>query len=72
MSHDGLFKKFNVSRVDGRDRPGGDKENAFYFVLDIANDPFARDALATYAYNCQYSNKELSENLYVLLERYDD
>ena len=66
--NEGLYQKFRVSRVDGRDRPGGDKDNARYFVLDIANDEYAREALATYAYSCRASEPELSADLYRLLE----
>ena len=46
---DRLYPKFQVKRTDGRDEPGGDKEGARYFVLDYANDPKARIALAAYA-----------------------
>ena len=34
---------------DGRDQPGGDREDAIYFVLDLAHDPYALDALQAYA-----------------------
>lgn len=44
----GLYGKFSVERNDGRDRPGGDKSDAKYFVLDYVNDPYARHALRTY------------------------
>lgn len=49
----GLYGKFNVSRVDGRDAPGGDKAGAYYYVLDLTHDPFARVALAAYAHACE-------------------
>lgn len=45
----GLEHRFNVSRVDGRDRPGGDREGARYFVLDPEHDECARAALSYYA-----------------------
>lgn len=45
----GYYSKFNVSRKDGRDAPGGDREDAQYFTLDITHDPFARVALKAYA-----------------------
>lgn len=45
----GIYGKFIVNRVDGRDSPGGDKTNAKYFVLDYANDQYAKKALAHYA-----------------------
>lgn len=44
----GLYGKFHVERVDGKDRPGGPKEGARYFVLDYVNDPVARIALRAY------------------------
>lgn len=49
----GLYKKFNVSRVDGRDAPGGDREGAEYFTLDLTHDAFARHALMAYADACE-------------------
>lgn len=47
----GLYPKFFVKRVDGRDAPGGDRHDAqqAYFVLDPIFDPHARPALALYA-----------------------
>jgi len=54
----GLFAKYYVARIDGRDAPGGDKENARYFVLDYVNDPGAVKALNAYidwAYNNGYT-----------------
>lgn len=45
----GLVQKFNVTRVDGRDAPGGDREGAEYFVLDYVHDPIARAALHSVA-----------------------
>lgn len=43
-----LFDKYVVYRNDGKDGPGGTKEDARYFVLDYVHDPFARKALAAY------------------------
>lgn len=65
----GLFNKYVVSRQDGRDRPGEDKDNAEYFVLDVINDHFAWAALGTYAENCKYHYPELSRDLYAWLAR---
>ena len=45
----GLYKKFNVSRTDGRDQPGGDRAGAEYIVLDLTYCPFARAAALVYA-----------------------
>lgn len=44
----GFYAKFHVARVDGRDAPGGDRENAVYFTLDLVHDPFAAPALRAY------------------------
>lgn len=47
----GLYPKFMVARMDGRDRPGADRDGAKqgYFVLDPIFDPAARPAMAIYA-----------------------
>lgn len=45
---DPLFEKYTVYRNDGKDEPGGEKQDARYFVLDYVHDPFARKALAAY------------------------
>lgn len=45
----GLFRKFNVSRVDGSDRPGGKHHGCDYFVLDVTHDKHAKAALRAYA-----------------------
>lgn len=45
----GLYNKYNVSRVDGRDKEGGDRFGAQYFVLDVVFDPAARIAATIYA-----------------------
>lgn len=71
MTRVGLYGKYQVSRWDGRDRPGHDKDNAEYFVLDLANDPYARTAMAVYAEECRYDEPELSRDLYEWLERLD-
>lgn len=45
----GLYRKFDVRRVDGRDAPGGDREGAEYIVLDLTYDEHARTAALAYA-----------------------
>jgi len=50
MAKDGpVYEKYLVSRVDGRDTPGRDKENARYYVMDWVNDPYAWLAMLYYA-----------------------
>lgn len=59
----GLYRKFDVSRLDGRDQPGGDRAGADYFVLDLVHDQFSAVALLAYAEACQYEYPELSRQL---------
>lgn len=63
----GLYRKFNVTRVDGRDKPGGDRSGASYFVLDLTHDPFARTALTAYADACESEYPALASDLRFLL-----
>lgn len=58
-----MMHKYNVSRVDGRDAPGGDKEDARYFVLDYVHDRYAWLALHHYAVSVSMHNQELSERI---------
>jgi hypothetical protein len=60
----GLYKKFNVERVDGSSGPGGKHENCEYFVLDIKHDKFAIPAMAAYADACEYEYPELAEDIW--------
>lgn len=48
----GLFRKFEVERIDGSSEPGGKHEACDYFVLDLDHDPHAKAALAAYADSC--------------------
>lgn len=63
----GLYQKFWVRRVDGRDLPGGDRQGAAYFVLDVVNDPFARQALMACWSACRWDLPELAAGLDALL-----
>jgi hypothetical protein len=61
---DGLYKKFEVSRLDGQDRRMGDKHfDCHHFVLDITHDKFAAAALRAYAQECQSEFPELACDL---------
>lgn len=60
----GFYYKYNVSRIDGRDQPGGDREGATYFTLDLTFDPYALKALKTYADTCKDELPELTKDLY--------
>lgn len=59
----GLYRKFNVTRVDGRDMPGGDREGARYFVLDLTNDKHAFAALLAYIESAKDDLPELANDL---------
>jgi len=63
QSKRGLYGKYLVRRVDGRDEAGGDRENADYFILDLTYDDHARAALAAYAKSCEEQYPALSADL---------
>lgn len=44
----GLYKKFHVTRTDGRDEPGNKHHNCEYFVLDMDHDDHAMAAIRAY------------------------
>ena len=59
----GLYKKFSVSRNDGKSEPGEKHENCQYFVLDITHDHFAIPALKAYAKACAMEYPLLARDL---------
>lgn len=59
----GMFRKFDVRRVDGSDQPGGKHHGCTYFVLDVDHDPCARPALAAYAAACEATHPALAADL---------
>ena len=59
----GLFRKFDVRRVDGSDQPGGKHHGCRYYVLDVDHDPYAAAALGAYADACKESHPELARDL---------
>ncbi|RQO38646.1 hypothetical protein DBR37_01765 [Herminiimonas sp. KBW02] len=59
----GLFRKFDVSRVDGSDAPGGKHYGCEYFVLDVDHDPHAPAALRAYGEACRDTHPQLSAEL---------
>jgi len=63
----GLYGKFNVSRTDGTDQPGGKHYGSRYFVLDVTGDPFAATALLAYARACAEEYPDLARDLHELL-----
>ena len=59
----GLYKKYYVSRVDGRDKRGEKHYDCDYFVLDLFHDPHAVAALFAYIGSCQNEYPKLAEDL---------
>lgn len=60
----GLIRKFDVSRVDGRDEPGEKHHGCRYFVLDLDHDEYAGPALRAYAHACRHAYPALALDLY--------
>ena len=61
--HRGVYQKFIVQRVDGRDAPGSKHEACALFVLDLDHDPFAIPALTAYANACETQFPEMAADL---------
>lgn len=59
----GLYRKFEVRRVDGSDAPGGKHHGCEYFMLDITHDRHAPAALRAYAASCAGTHPHLSADL---------
>ena len=59
----GLFGKFIVNRVDGRDAPGEKHAGCEYFVLDLSHDSHALPAIAAYAQSCEQEYPALAADL---------
>lgn len=72
MEQRGLYRKFTVRRNDGRDKAGGDKDNAKYFVLDYWHDPYARVALSVYADACESTYPHLAHDIRLTLANTED
>lgn len=59
----GIFRKFEVRRVDGSDAPRGKHYGCRYFVIDMDHDAHAPAALGSYGRSCADSHPELSADL---------
>ncbi len=59
----GIFRKFNVSRVDGSDAACGKHHGCRYFVLDLDHDEFAVATMRKYAAECKATHPELAADL---------
>jgi hypothetical protein len=59
----GLFRKFDVKRLDGSDAPGGKHNNCFNFVLDVDHDKHAPAAMRAYAASCRADHPLLAQDI---------
>ncbi len=59
----GLYGKYRVERTNGSSGPGGKHERCEYFVLDLAHDKYAFDALQAYALACREEFPQLASDL---------
>lgn len=59
----GIFRKFEVRRVDGSDAPGGKHHGCRYFVLDLDHDQHAANAMAAYGLSCATTHPQLSAEI---------
>src|SRR5574338_1006918 len=59
----GIYRKFDVRRVDCSDHPGGKHHGCAYFVLDLHHDEHAADALAAYVGSCREKRPMLAAEL---------
>ena len=64
----GMYHKFTVYRNDGRDKLGGDRHGAQYFVLDVTHDKFAKPALATYVAACRNDYPALADDITTIID----
>lgn len=60
----GVFKKFEVLRMDGSHLPGRKHEGCNYFVLDLTCDPHAKAAMLAYAEACKETHPVLSAEIF--------
>jgi len=67
--HEGLYHKYQVTRADGSDAPGGRHHGCRYLVLDLTHDPSARFAARMFAEDIADSRARLSAALLALLAR---
>ena len=60
---EGLYRKFHVTRTDGRSQKGRKHHGCEYFVLDLDHDPHALPALKAYEESCRADYPALAYDL---------
>ena len=66
----GLYRKFTVTRTDGKSAKGKKHEHCKYFVLDLTHDEFAHAALHRYAQACWDKFPALAQDIDAILDGY--
>lgn len=69
--YNGLYEKYEIKRIDGRDEPGQKHDGCALFVLDLTHDPAARKALRQYARSCETQKPGLAREIRGLLGRHE-
>ena len=64
----GIYKKYIVTRADGKSDPGEKHHECSYFVIDLVHDKFAAPALFAYATACREEFPLLSKDLMAICE----
>lgn len=59
----GLYRKFEVRRVDGNSEPGRKHHGCEYFVLDVTHDKHAEAAILAYVESCKSEYPLLAADL---------
>jgi hypothetical protein len=59
----GIFRKFDVRRVDGSDKSGGKHYGCRYYVLDLTHDQHAPAAMRAYAAACRATHPQLAADI---------
>jgi hypothetical protein len=59
----GMFRKFDVRRVDGNDQPGDKHYGCRYYVLDLTHDQHAPVAMRAYATACASTHPNLAADI---------
>lgn len=59
----GVYRKFTVTRTDGKDGPFEKHHDCDYFVLDLNCDAFAIHAMIAYAEACKEKYPELAKDI---------
>ena len=59
----GWYRKYIVSRTDGRSAEGEKHWGCEYFVIDLNHDPYAQAAMMAYARACAVEYPLLAEDI---------